>query len=173
MSSNSSHTRSQLLAALADAVRANQRATDVVDELAGQLHGVNRTDGRCLDILEQHGRISAGALARESGLTTGAITAVVDRLQQAGYVRRVADPEDRRRVLVELTPEARAVAWELMGEPLARAAKPLLARYDDEQLALLVDFQRRSRELQERHAQWLRERLSAREQNQTGAQAPA
>ncbi|MBV8735079.1 MAG: MarR family transcriptional regulator, partial [Solirubrobacterales bacterium] len=55
-------------------IRANQRATDEVDELVVELLGVNRTAGRCLDILEQHGRMSAGQLAKRSGLTTGAVT---------------------------------------------------------------------------------------------------
>ncbi len=59
--------------------------------------------------------LSAGQLAAEAGLTSGAITAAIDRMERAGYVRRVADPEDRRRVLVEPTEKAYAVAGELMG----------------------------------------------------------
>ena len=87
-------------------MRANQRATDVVDDLVCQLLGVNRTDARCLDILDQQGSMSAGDLAEASRLTTGAITAVIDRLERAGYARRVPDPSDRRRVLVEPTEKA-------------------------------------------------------------------
>ena len=68
--------------------------------------GVNRTDGRCLDLLEHRGQMSAGELARASGLSTGAITAVIDRLEHAGYAQRVADPADRRRVLIEPTAKA-------------------------------------------------------------------
>ncbi len=146
---------------LSDAVRANQRATDAVDAAAGELLGVNRTDGHCLDILDQRGRISAGELARESGLTTGAITAVIDRLERAGFVARVRDPDDRRRVLVELTERARNLTWELFG-PLAEQTAPLLDRYDDEQLRLLIDFNQLGRQAQEQHAQWLRDRLRSR-----------
>src|SRR5438552_18607999 len=101
MSSDSADSRAQLMNELADEVRANQRATAIIDELAGELMGVNRTDGRCLDLLEHRGQMSAGELARASGLTTVAITAVIDRLERAGYARRVADPADRRRVLIE------------------------------------------------------------------------
>ena len=147
---------------LGEEIRAGQRATDVVDDLVAEAMGVNRTDARCLDIVEQHGRISAGELALASGLTTGAVTAVVDRLERTGYARRVADTTDRRRVLVELTPGARELIWELMGRPMREANVPVMDRYSDAQLKLLIDFQRQSREIQERHAQWLRERLRAR-----------
>ena len=145
---------------LGEEIRAGQRATDEVDELVGQLLGINRTDSRALDILEQHGRMSAGQLAAASGLSTGAVTAVVDRLERAGHARRVPDPTDRRRVLVELTASARELIWELMGRPMREAGRPLMDRYTDAELELLIEFQRRGREMQERHAQWLRERLA-------------
>ena len=129
----------------------------MVDELVCQLLGVNRTDARCLDILDQHGSMSAGDLAEASRLTTGAITAVIDRLERAGLARRVPDPTDRRRVLVEPTEKALAVAIELMVEPMSELYLPMAERYSDEQLRLILDFTRRGRELQERHAEWLRE----------------
>jgi DNA-binding MarR family transcriptional regulator len=151
-------SREELLSRLLEEIRAGQRATDIVDGLACQLMGVNRTDGRCLDILHQRGRISAGELAAEARLTSGAITGVIDRLEQAGYARRVSDPSDRRRVLVEPTEKAYEAAEELMG-PLGDQGWPKVAEYSDEQLELLVDFQRFSRELQEQHAEWLQERL--------------
>jgi DNA-binding MarR family transcriptional regulator len=155
-------SREQLQAELGDEVRANQRATDVVDELVSELMGLNRTDSRCMDILDQHGSMSAGDLAQESRLSTGAITAVIDRLERAGYARRVPDPSDRRRVLVEMTPKAYEAALELMIEPLREMYEPLAARYSDDDLRLLIDFTRQGRELQERHAEWLRERLAQR-----------
>jgi DNA-binding MarR family transcriptional regulator len=151
--------REELYAALGDEVRASQRATDVVDELVCQLLGVNRTDARCLDILDQHGSMSAGDLAEASRLTTGAITAVIDRLERAGLARRVPDPTDRRRVLVEPTEKALAEAMELMVKPMRELYLPMAERYSDEQLRLILDFTRQGRELQERHAEWLRDRL--------------
>lgn len=144
---------------LGEEIRAGQRATDAVDEAVTELFGVNRTDSRCMDILEQHGRMSAGQLASLSGLSTGAVTAVVDRLERAGYARRVPDPSDRRRVLVELTERAQKLSWELMGRPLREAAVPVMERYSDAELELLLEFHRLGREYQERHAEWLRERL--------------
>jgi DNA-binding MarR family transcriptional regulator len=84
---------------------------------------------------------------------------VIDRLERAGYVERVADPGDRRRVLVDVTDKTRKLTWELMGRPLGEAARPLIERYTAEQLELLLDFTRAGRQMQERHAEWLRERL--------------
>ena len=103
---------------LKDEFRAGQNATDMVDQAAADLLGVNRTDARCLDILDRLGRVTAGRLAEESGLTTGAVTAMIDRLERAGHVRRVRDEEDRRRVLVEVTPRTRRAAEKLY-EPLS------------------------------------------------------
>lgn len=159
MSRNSS--REALLAALIEEIRAGQRATQLVDEAAWELMGVNRTDGRCLDILEQRGRLTAGQLAAEARLSSGAVTAVIDRLEKAGYARRVADPGDRRRVLVEPTEKAYRVAEELMG-PMGDAGGPKVTGYTDEQLELLVEFTRFGRELQENHAEWLRAKLEER-----------
>jgi DNA-binding MarR family transcriptional regulator len=153
--------RTHRLQELGYEIRANQRATDAVDEAASAVMGINRTDGKVLDILDQFGRMSAGDLARHSSLTTGAITAVIDRLESAGYVQRVADRGDRRRVLVDATDKTRQLTWELMGKPLSEAARPLLERYTDDELELLIQFTRAGREMQERHAEWLRARLEA------------
>jgi DNA-binding MarR family transcriptional regulator len=149
----------QLYAQLGDEVRANQRATDAVDELLCEIMGINRTDARCMDILDQHGSMSAGDLAQESRLSTGAITAVIDRLERAGLARRVPDPSDRRRVLVEPTEKAFELATELMVEPMRALYVPMAEGYSDNDLRLILDFTRRGRELQERHAEWLRGRL--------------
>lgn len=152
-------TREQLLKALGDAVRASQRATDQVDEAVAQLLGINRTDAKFLDLLEQHGRMSAGELARECRLTTGAVTAAIDRLERAGYARRVSDAGDRRRVLVEPTERTRTLSWEMFG-PIAEAGGELLERYSDQELALLIEFHELGRELQERQAATLRARAA-------------
>lgn len=89
------------------AMRASQTASDMMDDTFARLLGVNRTDGRCLDIVQRLGRITAGELSQESGLTTGAVTVVIDRLEKAGYLQRVRDQSDRRKVFVELTDLAR------------------------------------------------------------------
>jgi len=150
-------SREALLGQLNDAVRREQRASAAVNDAANQLLGINATDGRCLDILAEHGSLSAGELAREARLTTGGLTAVIDRLERAGYAKRIADPGDRRRVLVQITDRARELSWELFG-PLAAASGPLLDRYTEEQLQMLAEFHALAAGVQERHADWLRKR---------------
>lgn len=68
------------------------------DELVAARLGINRTDLRCLDLLHETGNMSAGQLAVGSGLTTGATTRMLDRLERIGYIRRLPDRDDRRRV---------------------------------------------------------------------------
>lgn len=119
-------------------MRALQRAVDRYDELVAVRLGINRSDLRCLDLLHETGTMSAGQLAAGSGLTSGATTRMLDRLERIGYIRRLPDRGDRRRVLVELTPRARKLASELYGSSEAAAAG--LSRYHPDQLTLLRDF---------------------------------
>jgi DNA-binding MarR family transcriptional regulator len=144
-------TKADLMSELVDEVRANQAATDQMDEAATRALGINRTDGRCMDIVERSGRISAGQLAAAAGLTTGSVTAVLDRLERKGYVRRASDPSDRRRVLIEITELAGERGAQLWG-PNVAAAEELLARYTAKDLELLIEFNRRGRQLNERRA---------------------
>src|SRR5215211_2208856 len=97
-------TKEALVRQVIHLARAQQAANEAFDEVAAQKLGVNRTDLRCLNIVENQGPMTAGRLAELSGLTTAAVTAVLDRLERAGYARRVRDQKDRRQVIVELTP---------------------------------------------------------------------
>lgn len=162
--------RERLLRELGDAVRANQRATDLVDEAAAELMGINRTDAKFLDLLDQHGRMTAGDLARECRLTTGAVTAAIDRLERAGYARRVSDPTDRRRVLVEPTELTKRVSWEMF-YPMADDARARLADYSDEDLELLIRFHELGRRLQEDQSARIRERIASRIADSTAAES--
>ena len=82
-------------------------ASDFDERLAKKLK-LSRTDMRCLDLIGRHGPMTAGRLAEESGLTTGAVTFILDRLEEAGMVTRRRDTEDRRRVWVEIVPRPRS-----------------------------------------------------------------
>jgi DNA-binding MarR family transcriptional regulator len=148
-------TRDELVSEVEDQCRAYHVAVDQVDEAVAMCARVNRTDLRCLDILERRGPLSAGELASASGLTTGAVTTVLDRLETVGYARRERDLDDRRRVLVNVTDEVRAAARELYG-PLAAAHAETYTDFSDDDLAVIRKFLRRSREVNERHAAWLR-----------------
>jgi DNA-binding MarR family transcriptional regulator len=143
-------TKHELIDALSLEVRASQGAVDQMDDAACKALGINRTDGRCLDVIDREGPVAAGRLAEASGLTTAAVTAVIDRLEKAGYARRVGDPTDRRRVLVELTPLARERAEVIWGP--FRIFREELATYTIDQLEFLLDFHRRGREYNEARA---------------------
>jgi DNA-binding MarR family transcriptional regulator len=108
--------------------------------------GVNQTDFECMDIIALRGRVTAGDLARASGLTTGAVTGVIDRLEQAGIARRERDAGDRRKVYVSILPAALA-AGAAHYDSFEKALKKLAGRYTDAEIALLVDYFTRSRDL--------------------------
>ena len=135
--------------------RAHEAANDAFDEVAREKLGINRTDLRCLNIIENHGSITAGRLAELSGLTTAAVTAVLDRLERAGYARRVRDQEDRRQVMVEVTPLLAERATPIWG-PLGQEALDALTRMPVEELQALIDFYRLGIELNERHIERVR-----------------
>jgi DNA-binding MarR family transcriptional regulator len=135
--------------------RESEAANDAFDEVACQKLGVNRTDLRCLNIVENQGRMTAGTLARMSGLTTAAVTAVLDRLERAGYARRVRDDNDRRQVIVEVTPLLAERGGQIWG-PLGREAMADLGRMSVEELKAVIDYHRTGRDLNERHVERVR-----------------
>ena len=132
-----------------------QAATDAVDEAVAERLAINRTDLACLTSLYRRGAMSAGQLADESGLTPGAITTALDRLERAGYAQRTRDEVDRRRVLVELTLLARQTAADLYA-PVLEAGKAGYERYSLDELRLLRDFLRRAQQIQAEHVAHLR-----------------
>ncbi|HEY3889225.1 MAG TPA: MarR family transcriptional regulator [Caulobacteraceae bacterium] len=101
--------------------------------------GVNSTDLECLDLIVMRGPVTAGDLARATGLTTGAITGVIDRLERAGFAAREPDPADRRKVRVRALPAIEQSIAPLF-QPMAEATAAVLAAYDEAQLAFALDF---------------------------------
>jgi DNA-binding MarR family transcriptional regulator len=144
----------RLVAELRAAVGASAR----YDQAVASALGFNRTDTRCIDLLDREGRLTAGELAVRTSLTTGAITTVVDRLENAGYVCRAPDPEDRRRVYVQLTATAHKAAERFYSDH-ARRADQLYNRYTQEEVGLLLDFLRGVREFNEDKAAALEAQL--------------
>ena len=136
---------------LIDEVRRSQAATDRYDQAVADAVGLNRTDMRCIDYLQREGSVTAGALAEATGLTSGAMTVALDRLERSGYARRVRDGADRRRVLVELTPKLAAHASAFYSQHQAEAER-LYQRYNVEQMQLLLEFVRTGREFNEQEA---------------------
>jgi DNA-binding MarR family transcriptional regulator len=131
--------RHELLGRLALAIRTSQNVSEAYDDRVAEILGINRTDLRCLDVLEQRGPMTAGQLADAMHLSTGAVTTLLDRLERVGYARRVRDTEDRRRVLVELAPEVRERSNEFY-EPLFEGTVRLLEGRSDRELERMIDF---------------------------------
>jgi DNA-binding MarR family transcriptional regulator len=135
----SNEISAELATELTAANRRYQQATDALDQAASELLGINRTDARCVDVILQRGRVTAGDLAVASGLSPGAATTAIDRLERAGYARRVRDPDDRRRVIVEPTERIAKVAEEVYG-PLRDAGILLMQRFSERQLKAITEF---------------------------------
>ncbi|CAM4319120.1 MarR family transcriptional regulator [Nocardiopsis rhodophaea] len=106
--------------------------------------GINITDVNCLGALDKNGAMSPGELAVHSGLSRGgAITAVVDRLEKAGFVRRRRDDEDRRKVLVELIRDGAYARLTQTFNALDQAYTEVIESYTEEQRGLLLEFHRK------------------------------
>src|SRR6266568_5541350 len=94
--------RAELAAAFGAAIRKTGSLMQLMNQAAADRIGINATDLNCLNILSFSGQMTAGELARATGLTTASITGVADRLEEAGFVRRERDASDRRRVVIRL-----------------------------------------------------------------------
>ena len=146
----SRETKEQLATDLIRLAREHEAANDAFDEVAARKLGVNRTDLKCLSIIENEGPMTAGRLAELTGLTSAAVTAILDRLERAGYARRVRAEQDRRQVIVELTPLV-AERGEPIWGPLGRDAQAAFARMSVEELKSVIEFFRWGRDLNKRH----------------------
>ena len=106
--------------------------------------GLNATDHKCLDLLHRHENATAGDLAEWTGLTTGAVTGIIDRLEKRGFVRREPHPQDRRKVMVkpivEKLPEVAALFTSL-GEGMHE----ICSHYTQAELRVILDYFNRSR----------------------------
>jgi DNA-binding MarR family transcriptional regulator len=139
--------RSELLEELAAAGREHSAAIVLFHAALGARLGLGATDEKILDFVQREGVLGAGELVRRTGLAPSSISAALDRLEERGFVRRSRDSSDHRRVLVEFRQERLAEALPLF-EGLSRRLDELYAGYDDGELAVILDFMRRTAVLQ-------------------------
>jgi DNA-binding MarR family transcriptional regulator len=147
--------REAIIEAGGQVFRAYQTSNDNFDQAIADHLGMNRTDMRCVDLIDQAGGMTAGELAKAAGLTSGAVTAVIDRLEKAGMAARVPDPADRRRVRIEVTPKL----WELTGPlmmPFLDESQAILDDYSTEELERFAEFIQRVIDVQSRHTERIR-----------------
>jgi DNA-binding MarR family transcriptional regulator len=131
--------RAALLQELEHAVRRSSAQGVIFGQTVASTAGISSSDLECLDFLNLEGRVTAGRLAEVTGLTTGAITGVVDRLEKVGLVRRERDDADRRKVFIVVVPEAAARIGQLY-VPMQQVMHRLWNSYSDEELRLLLRF---------------------------------
>jgi len=124
---------------LEHAVRKSSALGVIFGQTVANRVGISSSDLECLDFLNMEGRITAGRLAELTGLTTGAITGVVDRMEKAGLVRRERDVSDRRKVFIAIVPEALAKIGRFY-QPLQKAVTRDWEGYTDAELKLLLRF---------------------------------
>lgn len=124
-----------------DLLRELAASLDALTNAASPHAGLNRTDIRALDIINMQEGLTAGQLAARLKLTTGAITGVLDRLERSGHAQRSHDKEDRRRIMVTPTPEARQYGSVVFGE-LSSELDQLLADYSERDRELIDRFLR-------------------------------
>lgn len=103
--------------------------------------GLSATDEKCLDLaMRADGPLTAGRIAELSGLSTGAVTGVIDRLERAGFVRRVRDPHDRRKVLVEVTAENNLGKFAHLFEQAQKSLVEVLSHFDAGELQVIERY---------------------------------
>ena len=137
--SRASLDRPRLMEALNRVMRDASGQGVLYSQMVAERLGVNSSDLECLDFVVMRGPLTAGELAAATGLTTGAITGVIDRLEQAGFARRERDAEDRRKVLVRFQPGAGRRLMPLF-KPMEHASMAVLSSYSDKELGFLLEF---------------------------------
>jgi DNA-binding MarR family transcriptional regulator len=162
MARRRSAKRTRLIDELSHEARRNGSLGALHSRAAARVADVNMTDWECLDVLDWIGPITAGELATRVGITSGAVTGAIDRLVALGLVERTSDPRDRRKVIVRIADFGES-GWHPDFDRLAAAFGALAAdvtavnqRFDDRQLAVIVDWLRSSNDAIERSIERMR-----------------
>ena len=163
--------RAAIVAALGDELRTTSALSVLLSQAVADRVGMNPTDLESLDLLARHGPMTAGRLAELTGLTTGGVTGLVDRLERLGYAPREPDPTDRRRVIVRPLVEKAERDLGPAYVELAQAMDQLVARYSDEQLAVILDFLRRAHAITAEHIARVRAGTASRPSKRTQSAA--
>ena len=132
--------REEIMQAISKKFMEMSTETIMFHQAIADVLGLHITDHKCLDLMRRFGAMPAGRLAELTGLTTGAVTGIIDRLEGPGYVRRTNDPKDRRRTIVEpIRNKKLERKIEVTFMPLHKRMHKLLSSYSDSELAFLLD----------------------------------
>jgi DNA-binding MarR family transcriptional regulator len=138
--------RQQLLESVGLEIRRMGAQSVITSQTIADRFGLHTTDLECLDLIYMRGQASAGELAKATALTSGAVTALIDRLARAGYVERLADPDDRRRVQVRIRTEA-IEPIKAVYQPMQAQMFKLWSHYSKHDLEVIVHFLSHSTDL--------------------------
>jgi DNA-binding MarR family transcriptional regulator len=140
--------REETIQAINDKFTEMSTETILFHQAVADAVGLHITDHQCMHFIHRYGAMPAGRLAELTGLTTGAVTGIIDRLEKASYVRRTNDPKDRRRTIVEPVRNKKLERkLERIFIPLHERMHRLLSSYSDSELAFLLDALTRGVEL--------------------------
>ncbi len=132
--------REEIIRTIVDKYREMSIETIMFHQAVADELGLYITDHKCMDIIHRFGAMPAGKLGEMTGLTTGAITGMIDRLEKAGYVRRANDPKDRRKTIVEPVRNKKLERKiEMIFTPLHEGMHKFLSSYSDSELTFLFD----------------------------------
>ncbi len=143
--------RRELLNRLWDLGRATSTQTVFLHQAIAQSVGLNATDTKCIDLILSHpgGSMTAGSLSGMTGLTTGAITHILDRLEKRQFIERVRDTRDRRKIFIRVRPDSLEPLIPKY-EGIGKAYMSLAERYGDKELQLICDYLERASEVSKR-----------------------
>jgi DNA-binding MarR family transcriptional regulator len=141
--------RARLIDEVSQAARANSTATVLMHTAVAERLGLNPGDYKALDVIQRFGPVTPGQLVERTGLTSPSVTALIDRLEEKGFVRRLRDMEDRRRVLVQVDPEGLARVIRAF-TPFVRLLPEFWESFTTDQLDVIRDFLIRSADLAHR-----------------------
>jgi DNA-binding MarR family transcriptional regulator len=145
------HTRVKLLRKLEDLGRKVSTQTVFLHQAIAQVFGLNATDTKCIDLILRGpgGQVSAGWLSDMTGLTSGAVTHILDRLEKRRFIERVRDTRDRRKVFVRVRPESIEPLLPKY-DAIGKAFTSLAAEYSDRQLRLICNYLQKASEVTDR-----------------------
>jgi DNA-binding MarR family transcriptional regulator len=158
------HLQAELTQTIADGILFQQAVADRL--------GLSLSDFKCLTALSGNAQVTAGDIAAQTGLTTGAVTRMIDRLERSGWVYREHDQKDRRRVMVRPVLERQTEIWPLF-DGMTNAWAEALADYDDHQITMILELFNRMRRVAREQATLLHQQPPDRIPRQQPRRKPA
>jgi DNA-binding MarR family transcriptional regulator len=143
--------KARLIREIGETVMLWQDATQAYDEQVGKRFGLNAAERHCIALLAAKGPQTASAIARHVWLTPAAVTALLDRLEQRSFLRRLPDPADRRKIMVEAAEMTWVVAKEAY-QPIGEAGQRMLDEFSGRELETILKFLRGALDLQKNFA---------------------